>query len=56
MLHRLLFFLILISFILHPAYMAASTQIPSSEGTLQDTAPKVFIDCDYCDGTTSGRK
>ncbi|MBN2322017.1 MAG: hypothetical protein JXR49_23270 [Acidobacteria bacterium] len=47
--HRLPFFLILLIFTPHASYSMDSTQASSAEDTLMDSAPKVFIDCNYCD-------
>ena len=46
---RLLFSLFLFIFIPHASYSMDSTQTPSAEDTIMKAAPKVFIDCNYCD-------
>jgi hypothetical protein len=46
---RLLFLLVLFIFISHVSYSMDATQTPSSEDAVMESAPKVFIDCSYCD-------
>ncbi len=46
---RLLSFLFLFIFIPYASYPMDSTRTPPAEDTIMKAAPKVFIDCDYCD-------
>ncbi len=44
-----LFFLFLAIILPHASYALDPTQVSAEEDTLMKTAPKVFIDCSYCD-------
>lgn len=48
--YRLLFFLVIAILVPHFSYSQDSDQAATNEDPLMAAAPKVFIDCSYCDG------